>query len=256
MHAVRDDLSQVVAEGVVHSLARRGWRRDAAGKRLWERHRPPALEITEVGVEAVLGNAAPPRTLGDDLLIFLAVRAGLTAAPPESLLCRLAWPRAGELDLAPLFTEAGRVLLDALQGDLAEAWAAAERTKETIVSSAALAAAGDAEQQTLDLFLARDDRPLAGFLLDAAARIATSGGWRIGAGLDPDAPLGERRDARRRATALLQGVRTWRRWHDAHRGLGFVDEGFAAAQPLLGVWQCFAPHAPVAAAALAEVESL
>src|SRR6185503_15943684 len=123
-------------------------------------------------------------------------------------------------------------------------------------SPAALAAAGDAERATLDAYLAAGDRGLAGFVLEAAARVAASGGWKIGAGLDPDAPLGERADARRRATALLQGVRTWRRWHDEHRALGFVDEGFAEAQPLLAVWQRFAPHAGIAAAALAEVEGI
>ena len=247
----RTELQGVLGRGLVRSLARRGWRREA-GKRLWERHPPPALRVTESALHSVAGSPETPRTLGDELLVYLAVRAGACPPPPDALLCRLLWPRPGPVDFAPLCTPDGEAVLDALQDDLAAAWAAAETDKETIASPAGLAARGEAQAATWAAWVAVAPRRLTGFVLAAGARVT----WRLGGGIDPDAPLGERRAATSAAAVLPRAIAQWRRWHDEHRGLGFVDDGFNEAQPLLALWQRHAASSQRALAELARVEGL
>jgi FtsH ternary system domain X6 len=248
----RAELLAVLGSGLVRSLARRGWRREG-GKRLWERHPAPALRVTEAALHSVAGSPETPRTVGDELLVYLAVRAGACPPPPEALLCRLSWPRSGPVDFAPLCTPEGEVVVDALQDDLAAAWAAAEVDKATIAAPAGLAARGEAQAATWAAWTAVAPRRLTGFVLAAAARVPS---WRLGAGLDRDAPLAERRAAARAAAAIPRAIADWQRWHQEHRALGFVDDRFAEAQPLLALWQRHAASSQRALAALAAVESL
>jgi len=168
------------------------------------------------------------------------------------------WGR-GSLDV--LCEGAGAIVVEALGGELARRWRAVELGKRAIASTEELIALGAAQDATLHDFLAACDRhrrrDLAGFVIDAAAPLIAADIAPIPAQLEPTVALARRATARIAAGALLRGVRTWAAWDQAHRGVRFLDDDYAAAQVLLARFEPIAAvGAERAAAWLADLASL
>ena len=258
--------------------------------RIWERHAPVGLGFSAATLRllrwllatplaAPLATLAPlaaePLTIGDQVMIYLALDAAAgtpaqaaIAAQPLVRGSALAWlgfadrlggPPPGELD--GLCHGAGAIVVEALTGELARRWRTVELGKRAIEAPEALVALGAAQDATLGGFLAACDRAqrrdLAGFVIDAAAPLLSRGIAPFPTRLDREAPLARRAAARVAAGALLRGVMTWARWDDAHRGVRFIDDGYAEAQLLLARFEAIgATGAARAAAWLAELAAL
>jgi hypothetical protein len=91
----------------------------------------------------------------------------------------------------------------------------------------------------LDAIDAAGQRPLAGFLVDAAVewlRIPR-GGEELVRSLSSDTSLRELSLARRRAGAFLRTLRRLRTWDREHREVRFIDDGYEVAQDLVSDWE-------------------
>jgi hypothetical protein len=236
--------------------------------RLWERHAPVPLPFTSASLELLrwlvaTPFAAPPSTLtplparplavGDQLLVYLTLDAAratpalrVLADQPFIRAAPLAWlGHAGALGrrgaTAPSFgslTEGvGAIVVEALSGELARRWHAAELGKRAMFEPALLLELGAAQDQTLTGFMASCDaarrRDLASFVIDAAAPLLARNLPPTPAQLDPNTTLATRATARIAAGALLRAVVKWGEWDQLHRGVRFIDDDYAAAQLLL-----------------------
>jgi hypothetical protein len=180
----------------------------------------------------------------------LLAAAGATPPPAE------AW--------ASLFVDDQATLaLEALAPDLAYRWLAAARRKREISAPALAIRIGTAEGAVLAAFMEAAGRAgrrdLALWIADAGGRLYARPlpAEALVAGIDPQAPLSERLAARRAATALLGALSHWARWDGEHRNIGFLDDGYAAAQFLLARYEALASSAVAnARAAAAELERL
>ena len=239
------------------------WRRGGGARgRCWQRHAPVGLTFSAATLDLLRGllsgrGASPaalpraPLTIGDQVVVYFALDATYgtlagtrLAAEPWVREAPLAWlgfadllggPPATALD--SLCGGAGAIVVELLGDELARRWQRVELHKRTIVEPAALIALGAAQDATLRGWLAACDRharrDLAGFVIDAAAPLLQRGIPPMPVWLDPAATLGSRAAARVAAGALLRGVMAWAAWDQAHRGVRFIDDDYAAVQVLL-----------------------
>ncbi len=214
-------------------------------------------------------------TVGDQVMVYLALDAAAgtpmqaaIAAQPLARAAPLAWLGFADLfGAAPvpafdgLCGGAGALVVEALAGELARRWRTVELTKRMIAAPEVLIALGAAQDAVLGGFMAACERhqrrDLAGFVIDAAAPLLARGIAPVPARLQPAATLASRAAARVAAGALLRGVTRWAAWDQAHRGVRFLDDDYAATQLLLARFEAIqAVGAARAAAWLADLASL
>ena len=263
--------------------------------RIWERRDPVGLAFsvatlrllrwmlaTPLGVPAAAVRGlfpphadSPALTIGDQVMVYLALDAATgtpaqaaIAAQPLVRAAPLAWLGFAELfGAAPvpvldsLCTGAGALVVEALADELARRWQAVELSKRAIAAPEVLIALGAAQDAVLGGFMAACDRhgrrDLAGFVIDAAAPLLARGIAPIPARLHATTTLASRAAARVAAGALLRGVTRWAMWDQAHRGVRFLDDDYAATQLLLARFEAIqASGAARAAAWLADLASL
>jgi hypothetical protein len=132
---------------------------------------------------------------------------------------------------------AGAVVIESLTADLAARWRAVALGHRAARASGPRFARGAAHDAVLTQLLTECDRAgrrdLGGFVIDAAAPLLARGVAPSPAELDASESLARRGAARLAAGALLRGVRVWADWDREHRGVRFIDDGYAAAQLLL-----------------------
>jgi hypothetical protein len=288
------------ALGSVRAVARLGgWRRlprwapTSSGSvvgRLWEAYPPPALSFSSFTFELCRWLVTtpldapdarpletPPRTMGDELVAYLACawfdRQALERSVAEqpairaSVLAWLGFPRmlgsagtparggqdtsreaastAEDCAIVPERMDAlvrdGAVVVHGLEGDLTRRAVDFERYQAEAVLPSTLRRLGEAREVVLDAFVSSLERAgrldLAAFLVDAAAKLLESRGESRLAPLDPASPLGKRAAAWRAAGAFWRAIGRLGRHHSAARHVGFVDEGYDAAQLLLVRWE-------------------
>ena len=256
--------------------------------RIWERHEPVGLTFSVASLQllrwllgtslaapltTILPLATAPLTIGDQVLIYLALDAAADpaqaaiAAQPLVRAAPLAWLGFADQLAGPppafasLCAGAGAIVVEALAGELASRWRAVELRKRAMTDPRALIALGAAQDATLAGWLAACDaqrrRDLASFVIDAAAPLFAAQIVPAPALLDPTATLAQRAEARVAAGALLRGVLAWSAWDQAHRGVRFIDDDYAAAQVLLARFEPIqSAGAARAAAWLADLASL
>ncbi len=199
-------------------------------------------------------------TVGDRLVLFYAYeairngpadQARVRELPPfaRQALVRLAFPDdfldgGPELDFSPWTTGPGACILEALQPYLAARWVALDRQKFAILEPSRMIVLGRAQEATWRAFLDAIDqagRPdLARFLLVAAASLLREArdprAW-IGA-LELDGlRLADRAESNRAALALFRALGRLREWERRARGVGYFDEGYAAARLWKAIWE-------------------
>jgi hypothetical protein len=240
-----------------HALAFLVWlttSRPVAGAGSW---RAPADELTRA----------------DCLLVFLAhevlrgteARNGLQSLPAvrSNVLCRLAYPSAflhgPALDAAaflPWTTGLGSCMLEVLQPHLARCWIDLEAVKCKVSDWEAMQALGRAQESVLVPFLDALEQAgrfdLARFVLEAGAALLTPAAtprfWVGGlAGAGPR--LADRTTTNRAALAFVRQMDRLRRWERSARGVGYFDEGYAAAQLCKSDWERYSGDALHARAA-------
>jgi hypothetical protein len=200
-------------------------------------------------------------TAGDELFLALALDA---LRPMESVSAALAtrpafrknpwcWLLSAALfgdatppDFAPLFAPPRVAMLECLQPDLARRWVRSERSKGQISDWRAMRRQGQAEFAALSGFLAAADaagrRDLARFVLHAAATIFAPAQQPLSfwtGGLHGSGPprLADRLETQRAALALPRQLDTLQSWDRAARGVGYWDDGYAAAQVWKADWE-------------------
>jgi hypothetical protein len=266
-----------LAHGSVLYLCRQGWReekylRDGAPVtgRLWQRSPGGEralqfsrhaldflLALTAGGTMSVLPDA--DATPADQLLVFLTYDAfrvseaavGWRTRPvfATSPLCRLAWPDDFPSRAAhpPVFAGWGQGLrasiLEALQPRLAERWLHMQQALRLLGDADAIRSAAEAMDETLDGFLAEIGparRDLAGFLVDAATAFCQPGiGPEDVAGRvnSRGLRLTDRLATLRAAAVLPRALVRLADWERQARAIGYLDEGYTAAQFFLTRWE-------------------
>ncbi len=237
--------------------------------RLWERYAPTPLAFSARSLEllrwlVVTPFAAPLSTLkplptggklevGDQLLIYLALDAAqgtpalrVLAAQPFVQASPLAWigfasQFAGTTppeSFDSLITGAGPIVVEALSDEIARRWHALEISRRNLVDPTEVTAIGAAQDAALENFLDACDRAnrrdLAAFVLDAILPLIERDIIPVPTQLDPSTPLSVRAEARQSSGALLRALMRWSQWDREHRGVRFIDDGYDAAQVLLG----------------------
>jgi hypothetical protein len=167
-------------------------------------------------------------------------------------LIRLAFPDdvAGSPELpapnfAPWTAGLGAAMLEALQPWLEARWVQMERRKPLIGDWPALRELGLAQERVLTAFTTAAeaaDRPdLVRFLLRAAATVLPQGVTPAAffGGLQGPGParLAERIDVHRRSLALPKVLQRLEQWQRRARGVGYLDEGYAASQLWKADWE-------------------
>jgi hypothetical protein len=269
-----------------------------ASGRLWDRTPPDGLGLaySSHALEFLIGltaddpldsasrwrTDAADLTVGDRLLVFLALDAMRETEVGRALrgwqavagdgLCRLAFPDDfadnqgdGRPDVAAWTSGVGACVVEALQPMLARRWMDLERAKGRIVVAGSMQGLGREQGRVLDAFLDAIDaagrRDLARFLLVAAAGLlregATATGW-VGSLDLAGLRMADRAEVGRAATAMLARFDRLRRWDQEARGVGFLDEGYAASQLWKADWAGHGGDAlwARARAIVAEVEPL
>jgi hypothetical protein len=245
--------------------------------RLWERSTPSQLALTfsRHSLEFLIWiTAAHPGdqhpawlphekelTVGDQLLFFLAYEAlrATEAGPPLRArmtffrhgLCRLAFagdftsvPANRRPDFAPWTNGLGACILEALQPQLAQRWLDMELDKAHISDARRMRSVGQAQTAALEAFLtaleANRRYDLARFLLEAAARLlsarVTTAQW-VGGLQNLGGRMAERQETVQAALAFLRQLERLRRWDQQGRLVGYFDEGYAASQAWLALWE-------------------
>lgn len=248
----------------------------SAGGPLWERTAPAELGLTfsratldfllwmasdKVSEAATWKPLAGAKlTTGDLLVLFLAyksVRGEKQAATwrrrkpfVDHGLCWLAFPEdyadfpSASPNFAPWVTGAGAIVLEAWQRRLAARWIETEALKRRLVGADRVRKLGQAQHKALAGFFAEADRAgrrdLTRFLLLAAKPIldqaATAGDWL--ARIDVrELSINDRFSVYREAVAPLAGLLVLRRWRRQADSIGYVDEGYPAAQYWKGEWE-------------------
>jgi hypothetical protein len=166
-------------------------------------------------------------------------------------LCRLWWPddfggmAAHPPDYSGWVGSLGGAILESLQGVFAERWLAVERGKRGIGNWPAMQVLGEAQEMVLDRFAEAIERSgrfdLARFLLQAAGAFWTEGRTAddlIG-GLQGSGPrrLADRAQVHRRAAVMVRFMERMAGWERTARGVGYHDEGYAAAQLFKAEWE-------------------
>jgi hypothetical protein len=244
--------------------------------RLWERWPPAELALTfsRHTLELLIwltahrpGDQKPPLELpaaevtpADRLLVFLLydllrdTEAGpaMRAVPAivRDGLIRLACVdefamTTTEVDFAPWFTGVGTAIMEALQPLLRDRWVSLERRKVRIGDWDELRELGAAQERVLASFTNAAEsagRPdLVRFLLWTAAAILPSGVTpeAFTGGLEGVGPtrLADRLEVHRQALALPRHMERLHRWQRKARGVGYLDEGYAASQLWKADWE-------------------
>lgn len=172
---------------------------------------------------------------------------------PRHGLARLAFPdefasrvKETPLDLLPWTSAPGACILEALQGELAERWLAVERSKAHIHDGARMQAVGRAQELALDALNNAVEKTqrldLARFLLVVLHELLTPDArvvdWQ-GSLRNPGQRFADRAATHRATFILLHQMERLRGWQRQARGVGYFDEGFAAAQLWLAEWEHF-----------------
>jgi hypothetical protein len=244
--------------------------------RLWERWEPAdlGLRFSRHALDFLVwitahrpGDQKPPLDLpveeltpADRLLVFLAydlLRDTEAAAPLRVVpaigrdgLIRLACVEdfagsAADPDFGPWLAGPGAAMLEALQPLLCDRWVAVERRKVQVGDWAAMRELGSAQERALAAFTDAAEaagRPdLVRFLLRAAAAVLPGGvtADAFVGGLQGTGPprLADRIEVHRRALALPRHLVRLQQWERRARGVGFLDEGYAASQVWKGDWE-------------------
>ncbi|HWO23222.1 MAG TPA: hypothetical protein VNO30_30985 [Kofleriaceae bacterium] len=244
--------------------------------RLWERHAPAPLPFTSASLvflrwlvatpfaapaSTLTQLAAMPLSIGDQLLVYLALDAARTtpavrvlAAQPFVRAAPLAWlghahalARRGAAppSFGPLTEGVGAIVVEALAGELARRWYAVELGKRAMFEPEPLLDLGAAQDQTLTGFMtaceAAARRDLAAFVLDAAAPLLLRNVMPAPLQLDPNTTLAVRAQARLAAGSLVRAVVRWGEWDGLHRGVRYFDDDYPAAQLLLERFETIGP---------------
>lgn len=283
-------LQETLARGMILELVRRGGAepRDhlsvgTAGKletaavkrgRLWERHPPPQLELSEFVlallrwmVSAPLREKtemicmAAPKTAGDAYFAYLAfdlcARTFNTLAPLNERAFRalpLLWvgfadylmaarTDEGTADYSPLLRGDQAMIFEALQSSLAERWTSILKRCSAIETNDELMLYGRFVRRVLDRTLtaieaaARPD--LTRFFLQAASSIlgAFTEPGRFVERLKKSGRLADQVEARREAFAFLPALQRLQAFAEQARAARFFDEHYEASQLYLRLWE-------------------
>lgn len=244
---------------------------------LWATAAPVGVERGEWRPQSGTGPGAGESTglgstLGDRLLGLVALhtlrgvelgRRWCRFLPPvDDGLSQLAFPdlhaaggTAAPPDFSPWLVEPGPAILESLQPLLARRWHEVERAKGTIGDLELLRRLGRHQERALEAYLtainSAERRDLARFLLDVGARLAAEGApasrWvgRVDLGA---LRLAERGEVYRETLALPRALQSLAEWQRQARGVGFTDEGYAAAQLWKQDWERFQGDTTCAAA--------
>jgi hypothetical protein len=284
-------LESTLARGVVKILARLGGARPrvppgSGGRpaRVFEVRSPPALAfsgytfellrwltVTPLASSNAAAFEAAPRTLGDELAAYLALRLveGRRLERPmarspglRTPLTWLAYARpfsrgaTGAGEVAPAAAPAGDdddrwTVLECLSSDLARRWLlSASWDEHDVVDAGEAVRIGTAERAVVDRFLDRIDAAdrwdVATFLVDAAWRALVLHGRvepaELARRVSPplraeDATLRVRSEAKRQAGALFHALARIAKKRDELALVRFIDDGYEAAQAILSEWE-------------------
>jgi hypothetical protein len=205
--------------------------------------------------------AAETRTTGDLFVLFLAYQAVRTTEIGarwrrrrpfvEHGLCALAFPddfadfpSAPPPNMQPWLSGVGAVILEAWQRRLAMQWAEVELSKREIVNPDRLRKLARAQDRVLSVFLEEADRhgrrDLTKFLLLAAKSVlsrcplADDRFEKLNVG---GLSTSERFEVYRDAVSVLRRLLMLRAWRRQAEAIGYVDEGYAAAQYWKAEWE-------------------
>jgi hypothetical protein len=194
---------------------------------------------------------------GDWLLFYFAyVAMRGSAVGPElrrytpfraNPLCRLAcvddFLEAPVPDFTRWSVGVGACILEASQGELSERWIDLEHAKASIEDARALRAIGQAQEQVLEAYLnaleAAGRRDLARFLLTALREVLgeeSAYQWMEKLNLGRER-LADRMEIYRAILAPLNQLQRLEKWTEWARGIGFLDEDYAAAQLWKEDWE-------------------
>lgn len=277
-------VQDTLAKGIMLLLAQaHGWRRERYLRdgrpvrgRLWERTSPEALGLafsrhslrfliwvtaSEMPTKPKTQPRAEDLQIGDWVFfyyVFSALRSvplgdGLAKLTPfvRNPLCRLAFP--GDFseapadtipDFAPWTSGAAVGILEALQGELHDAWLQLERNKPRQLAWRVLRSTGQAQEAVLDAYLTAIDRAgrrdLARFVLHVAAELLGRDEnpflWMEELDLRRER-LADRVETYRAILTLPCQLERLRGWTEQARTVGYFDEGYAAAQFWKAEWE-------------------
>ncbi len=156
-------------------------------------------------------------------------------------------PGGAAPNFGPWMTGVGACILEALQTDLARRWEQVEGGKERIIEPSAMQALGESQERVLTVFLdaveAAGRWDLARFLLRVLANLlgphAHAGMWTGRLHL-PGTRLSDRAAVYESAVTVLRQAVRLRDWARRARGVGYFDDGYAAAQIWQADWEHYA----------------
>jgi len=200
-------------------------------------------------------------TPADNLLLLLAHEAlretpaaDVTRQLPAFLgnvLCRLAYPQdftqarpLATTNFLPWTSGLGACILEVFQTHLANCWVRVETDKARIDSWERLQEVGRSQERVLVPFLEAVEQTqrfdLARFVLRAASTLvahnASRDSW-VGGLTDAGPRMAERRTTYRAALAFVQQIDRLQGWERRARGVGYLDEGYAASQLFKSDWE-------------------
>lgn len=281
-------LEDTLAKGAVHMLARLGGARavirpdggSTKPARAYDVRPVPRLAFgrytfelirwltrTPLGQVAVKPFDLTPKTIGDQLVAYLALRlvAGrrfeLTVAAQPGVACALPWlgfarslaryndAPAPSFD-ALLASAEGKLVVECLADDLARRWTASTAwSPKDLLDLDVAARIGARERAVLDAFLdaaARAERwDLTTFLVEAARHVLPPGARpdlvaeRAAPPVKAGGSLRARAEARQRAGALFHVLARLSRRYEDWALVRFVDDGYDVAQATLSSWSPF-----------------
>ncbi len=236
------------------------------------------LANTPLGArESTARFVASPRTIGDELCAYLALRLvegerlERVLASSPGLRSPLTWlgfarplARHGE-EVSPTYpsgredaaivpsmhslaTEEGRIVVECLAGDLARRWTATVAWDEDDVLPAEHAVRiGVLERAALDHYLDAVNEigrwDLATFIIDAAVRVLPPGAKprdiaaRVVPRVRAEGTLRARTESRQRAGALFHALGRLGKKRDELALVHFIDDGYDVAQATLSSWE-------------------
>lgn len=244
--------------------------------RLWQRTDPYAmpLEFSRRSLDWLVWLASarwddPPAaldkpeltwTVADRLVVLLSLDAlqdtdcfaalRFRSAAAGDGLVRLAFPdqfvaSTMDPDFSPWFSNLGGAVIEALQSWLAQRWIQVEKSKSQLGDWTSLAACGREQERVLNAFADSCEKggrlDLMRFVLQSAAALfrpdVTIEGLYPGLQSAGPARLADRVEVARRALALPRQVVWLRERERQARGIGYLDEGYPAAQLWLSDWE-------------------
>ena len=168
-----------------------------------------------------------------------------------NVLCRLTFPQdfiqappPTAADFLPWTTGLGGCILEVLQGPLARDWVELETAKARITDWETMQALGRAQENVLspllDALEQTERYDLARFALEALTRLlhATAAPRFWIGGLSHAGPrLVDRQATYRAALTFVRQTDRFKRWEQRARGVGYLDDGYAASQLWKQDWE-------------------